>query len=301
VPDPPDPAELAARALQLYKLGNSLALIEAALQRTGASPDQIAAAMREVRLIDQQRLARHARTYRVMAGAGLVLVLLLIIVGAVSAMRPASPGPVGPSATSGPTITPGGPTLTPTSVFNPIIGFINLFMPSDVKIVNGETPTPGPTSEILAVLFPPTAMPLPETATAIAATAVSMAATVAAGGTGLPPDDGVPDWIRALIPPGITVLGIPTPSVAQSGPPSADCPFTSELAAALFGGDSANWSFDAENNGWFMTAFAQPITVRVPLNMSAGYLVVGETLEFRNVHGPATITNVNFIAVSCDL
>ena len=41
--------------------------------------------------------------------------------------------------------------------------------------------------------------------------------------------------------------------------------------------------------------------MRVPANMSAGYLVLGETFEFRNVHGPATLSNINFIAISCDL
>ena len=103
------------------------------------------------------------------------------------------------------------------------------------------------------------------------------------------------------MPEGLTVIGVPTPSVEASGPPATDCPFTAELAAAVFGGSAANWSYDFDNDGWFMTVIADPITVRVPLNMSAGYLVAGETLEFRNVHGPATLTNVNFVAISCEL
>ncbi len=302
VPNPPDPAELAARAAQLYQLGNSLTLIQAALERTGASADQVALAMRDIRAQDHQRLVRHAGTYRLLAGAGLVLVLLLIIVGAVSALRPVPTVPGAATLTpGGPTITPGGPTLTPTPAYNPIIALLNMLMPSDVKIVNGNTPTPGPTSEFFAQLFPPTATPQPATATALAATALSVGATAAAEATANHVEDGVPDWIKALVPEGITVVGVPTPAVEPAGPPNADCPFTAELAAALFGGAAADWSYDSENDGWFMTVLGPPVTVRVPLNMSAGYLVVGETFEFRNAHGPATISNINFVAISCEL
>jgi len=62
------------------------------------------------------------------------------------------------------------------------------------KIVNGDTPTPGPTSEILSALFPPTATPLPETATAMAATPVAVSAPVAAGRTSRPAASNVPAW-----------------------------------------------------------------------------------------------------------
>lgn len=301
VPNPPDPAELAARAAQLYQLGNALPLIQAALERTGASADQVALAMRDVRAQEHARQARHARTYRMVGGLALVGLLLILIVGAASALRLTTAAPVGPSATSGPTLTPGGPTPSPTLAYNPIIALINLIMPSDVKIVNGNSPTPGPTSAWFARLFPNTPTPPPEQATAQAATAQSVVATAAAVAATEHIEDGVPDWIRALVPEGLTVVGVPTPSVETTGPPASDCPFTAELAAAMFGGSSGNWSYDADNNGWFMTVFAQPVTVRVPLNMSAGYLVVGETMEFRNVHGPATITNVNFVAISCEL
>ncbi len=299
VPEPPDPAILAARALQLFKLGNPLALIEAALQRTGATSDQIATAMREVRAQDQQRLARHARTYRVMGGIGLVLVLLLIVVGVVSAMRPGTNGPDGPDGTPGPTVTPGGPTLTPSPAYNPIIGLINLFMPSDVKIVNGDTPTPGPTSEILSALFPPTATPLPETATALAATSEAALATAAAGGTSVVAGSSVPDWILALVPADLDVTGAPVPSVDQSGPPRADCPFSAELAAALFGGNSLDWHYVARENSWYLTAFDKPITARLPLNMAADYLVLGVPLTLHQAIGPATITHISFIMIRC--
>ena len=298
---PPEAAELAARAMQLYKLGNSLTLIQTALERTGANADQVAAAMREVRALDQQRLARHARTYQGLVGVGLVVVLLLIVTAAFTALRPGPAGPAGPTGTQGPTITPGGPTLTPTPAYNPIIALINLVMPADVKIVNGNTPTPGPSPEWLGQLFPPTATPEPAVATAQAATAQVVVATAAAKSTAEHVEDGVPDWIKALVPDGITVVGVPTPAIEEAGPPQSECPFTSELAAALFGGRAENWSYDSENNGWYATVFNTPLTVRVPANMSAGYLVLGETFEFRNVHGPATVSNINFIAISCDL
>ncbi|MCC7359905.1 MAG: hypothetical protein IT317_10530 [Anaerolineales bacterium] len=298
---PPEPTELAARARQLYQFGNSLAHIQAALERTGASAEQVAAAMREVRALDQQRRTRHTRTYHWLAGAGLLLVLLLIGAAAFSTLLSGPSAPAGPTGTLGPTITPGGPTLTPTLAYNPIIALINLVMPSDVKIVNGNTPTPGPSPEWLGALFPPTATPAPATATAQAATAQALVETAAAKSTAEHVEDGVPDWIKALVPDGITVVGVPTPAVHASGPPRSNCPLTAELAAALFGGTAANWSYDSENNGWFMTLIDTPTSVRVPANMSAGYLVLGETFEFRNVHGPATLDNINFIAISCDL
>ena len=219
VPDPPDGSELAARARQLYKLGNSLALIETALQRTGASADQIAMAMREVRALEQQRLARHAGGQRMMIGAGLLAVLLVLGALTLSALLPpVTAAPSSVSGTPGPTITPGGPTLTPTPGYNFIIGLINLLMPSDVKILNGPTPTPGPTSELLAQLFPPTPTLLPEQLTEVAATQAVIKATAEALGTAIPVDDGVPDWIRELIPVGIDVIGVATPAVADIGP-----------------------------------------------------------------------------------
>jgi hypothetical protein len=70
-------------------------------------------------------------------------------------------------------------------------------------------------------------------------------------------------------------------------------------AAALFGGQPDDWQFDRDNNGWILIVVGQPITLRVPANMSAGYLVAADSLEMRSELGPATIHNVNFAAVSC--
>ncbi len=110
----------------------------------------------------------------------------------------------------------------------------------------------------------------------------------------------LPPLLRTLIPPGITVLDSPTPSVRSgSGPPAGKCPATPLQAAQLFGGDLKYWSKDSQTGGWMMIAAGPPVTVFVPANMSAGYLTIGEALNMISVDGPATIDNANFVAMTC--
>ena len=110
---------------------------------------------------------------------------------------------------------------------------------------------------------------------------------------------GLPSWVATLVPNGITVINVPTPSVDQKGPPPAPCPTTSVQASALFGGPAGSWSFSHQEEGWIFILADKPTSIRIPVGMSAGYLVIGETLEMRGTLGPATINNVNFLAVSC--
>jgi hypothetical protein len=41
-------------------------------------------------------------------------------------------------------------------------------------------------------------------------------------------------------------------------------------------------------------------SVRVPANMTAGYLIFGQSLSLTEVGGPAVIDGVNMVAISCD-
>ena len=67
----------------------------------------------------------------------------------------------------------------------------------------------------------------------------------------------------------------------------------------MFGGPAASWSFDRQEHDWILILADKPASIRVPANMSAAFLVIGQTLEMRTTCGPATVNNVNFIAVSC--
>jgi hypothetical protein len=136
---------------------------------------------------------------------------------------------------------------------------------------------------------------MPATVTARAATREAAATEAAAD------DGGLPAWVRQLVPEGVTVINVPTPSVELAGPGDAACPVLALDAAALFGGEAGQWQFDRANQGWILIVPGPPITLRVPANMSVGYLVAAETLEMRSELGPVTIHNVNFAAVSCGL
>lgn len=99
-----------------------------------------------------------------------------------------------------------------------------------------------------------------------------------------------------------TVMAQPTTGVQRGvGPQASQCPATPIGAAQLFGGAPDYWS---ENNdygkAWVMIATGDPLTISVPANMSAGYIRMGQGLEMISVVGPATLTNVNFVTISCE-
>jgi hypothetical protein len=144
---------------------------------------------------------------------------------------------------------------------------------------------------------------------AIAALVSSFTAQRAPAATSISPADlatgdakksRLPSWVSTLVPSSITVIDVPTPSIDPNGPPVSSCPTTSGQASALFGGQAASWNFNRQQQRWIFILADKPTNIRVPANMSAGYLVIGDNLEMRSVIGPATILNANFVAVSCD-
>jgi hypothetical protein len=275
-------AEFSEQARQLHQLGNSIDVIRATLERSKASPAEARAALASIARAEAARQRRFRQTLQ-LVGGGALIILLLLIAFALVIGRPV-PGqlPAGTTATGQPGAAALAGTATPS--YNPIIELINSVMPQDVRLANGPSPTPGSTSVIMAVIFPPT----PTLDPALKATEAAVVA-----------DSGLPDWVSQLVPAGITVINVPTPSVDGQGPPDSRCPPTAEEAAELFGGRASDWSFHGDTGGWILILAANPATILVPANMSAGYLVLGDSLEMRSTLGPATIHNVNFVAISC--
>ncbi|HEY5156378.1 MAG TPA: hypothetical protein VII93_00240 [Anaerolineales bacterium] len=86
-----------------------------------------------------------------------------------------------------------------------------------------------------------------------------------------------------------------TTSVKVSG-----CPNSPAEAAAMFGGQVDKWS-SPSSSGWVMLTTSQAATIFVPKNMSAGYLQFSNQLSLTQVNGPATLTNIYYVAISCRL
>jgi hypothetical protein len=129
------------------------------------------------------------------------------------------------------------------------------------------------------------------------------AATNAGSGVGSVIErSNLPAPLQTLLPPGVTVLEQPTPTIWQGdGPPASQCPRTPQEAAALFGGVPELWQIESATEGWMLFSNGEPVTVRVPANMTLGYLLVEPSLSMsmNNVSGPATVENVFFGAIIC--
>lgn len=115
---------------------------------------------------------------------------------------------------------------------------------------------------------------------------------------------GVPvEMLPSLIPSNVPAnFMLATPAVIRqptSGTPTR-CPRTSAQAASLFGGEAADWTFDPETQGWRMTLVGGGTSVFVPEGMRAGYLLLINGPEMRSVTGPATLKDINFIAITCE-
>lgn len=101
------------------------------------------------------------------------------------------------------------------------------------------------------------------------------------------------------------------PAFLKSGPLQVDqgtvhlgattrCPGSPSDAAALFGGDASMWARPQQiDNAWQMVSTGSPITLNLPSGMTAG-LIDNKTFQFTSVPGPATIHNVNFVAIMCE-
>ncbi len=293
----PSRRELAERAWKLHELGNSLKSIRSTLETSGGTPDDIQVIMEKLITLEQGRRARFQRTLQWAAIGGLTVVFVLL---AIAIVISSLASPSAPAATAAPRLTlvgsaappldtpgagtPNGTQLppTPTLAYSPIIAIINGLLPGDVKLANGPTPAPALSSAALGGLSPATP-----------AFSSSDLATRLANSTGLPA------WVATLVPSAITAINVPTPNVDPKGPPSAPCPATSAQASALFGGPAGSWSFNHQEQGWILILADRPTSIRIPDGMSGGYLVIGDRLEMRTAQGPATVNNVNFIAVSC--
>jgi hypothetical protein len=87
--------------------------------------------------------------------------------------------------------------------------------------------------------------------------------------------------------------------VSSSGPTSGRCPSNNQDAAKLFGGKAEAWSPGNQPKSWQMIDTGNPVTVRVPGGMVAGY-IDNTTFMFYSANGPSTIQNVNFLVIVCD-
>jgi hypothetical protein len=127
------------------------------------------------------------------------------------------------------------------------------------------------------------------------------AATSAAGTAGptLPPTQA-PN-------PAVKLLNLNTPVVKVGAvPPGASnakasgCPRTAQQAADMFGGKPADWYYPPSSNGWVMAkAGGTSASIFVPKGMKAAYLQLSNRLNLIEVNGPATLSDVYYVAVSC--
>ena len=110
----------------------------------------------------------------------------------------------------------------------------------------------------------------------------------------------LPAPIQTLLPKGARIVQPPPVKVIsgeQAGPPATGCPRSNAEAAALFGGKAADWR--PGQGGWIIVS-VDLLTLKVPANMSAGVFTMEGVPEMRNILGPATLENVNFVAISCN-
>lgn len=97
-----------------------------------------------------------------------------------------------------------------------------------------------------------------------------------------------------------SLMNLPKTTVdLRHGPGPAECPGSAKEAATLFGGSAGLWTSDPQFAAWQMVSAAQAYTILVPNGMVAGY-VDNQTFQMTSIHGPATIYNVNFVAIMCE-
>lgn len=109
----------------------------------------------------------------------------------------------------------------------------------------------------------------------------------------------LPAPLQTLIPPGVAVIAAPPPEVVQvtgAELPEIRCPETPGEAAMSFGGRTGDWSGDS--SGWLFLS-TSPGSIKVPLAMSAAYMVVGQELQMEVVRGPVILNNAYMVTISC--
>ena len=102
------------------------------------------------------------------------------------------------------------------------------------------------------------------------------------------PDGIKPEFLKA-----------PPARVESVGPAATRCPLNSADAYKLFGGDIKGWQRGTTPDSWQMITTGKPSTIHVPKGMYAGF-IDNTTFVFTSANGPATIYNVNFVAISCE-
>ena len=105
--------------------------------------------------------------------------------------------------------------------------------------------------------------------------------------------DIVPDAIK----PGFLIPA--SAQVMYTGPARSKCPFTLSDAAGVFGGQADHWTRISQSNGWQMMNADASATIRVPEGMHAAFMN-NRTGAFSTIDGPATIRNINYVAILCN-
>lgn len=111
----------------------------------------------------------------------------------------------------------------------------------------------------------------------------------------------LPAPLQTMMPNGIQILN-EDPVVETSDEatiPAASCPASQTDAAALFGGPASDWNRDSNTGGWMLLTQTQGVVIRVPANMTGGYLVMDKGPEMRGVTGPAVVKNIYMLSISC--
>lgn len=121
-----------------------------------------------------------------------------------------------------------------------------------------------------------------------------------------------PGGVQTVAPLNVYLLNVPTPMIeiyeTQPGQPNSSgqvnnpvgrtaCPTNDEEAALLFGGTKENWKM--QQGHWLLTA-NNGATVFIPEGMSGGYLIVGSALEMKSILGPARVSNIYMIIITCE-
>jgi hypothetical protein len=115
----------------------------------------------------------------------------------------------------------------------------------------------------------------------------------------------VASQVEATLAPNLSkLLNLNTPVVQYYVPPAGateyeECPGSAAEAANLFGGLSENWSYPRSSNGWVMMAINQATTIYVPDGMKAAYIQLADSILLIEIPGPASLSNVYYVAISC--
>jgi len=111
----------------------------------------------------------------------------------------------------------------------------------------------------------------------------------------------LPAPLQTLLPKGVRIFNDP-PVVDVSTAdilPSAPCPKSKMEAATTFGGPANDWNTEKQDQGWVLISQQQSLEIKVPANMTAGYLVFERGPEMRSVTGPVIVRNVYMISIAC--